>query len=109
MADNITPDSKQDFARQSRRIWMVGGALALGAAINVGIFNLLKSTASHITLCLLVATIQISLQLFVFMHLKKEASFILKVMLVTLVLVAALIFLNILAHANPLHSPYISL
>lgn len=109
MSHDPAQGQKEDFSKQSRQIWMVGGALWLGAAISFGLYHLTSSTTSHIVFGLLIAGIQVSLQLMVFMHLKKDgAGLISKVLVFTVVFTIAMIFLTLLGHANPLLSPYIS-
>jgi heme/copper-type cytochrome/quinol oxidase subunit 4 len=102
--ETTTQPSAADFSKQSRQIWLGGFGLMAGSAISFAIYNLFASTTSHIVLGLMIAALQVSFQLFVFMHLKNERGLVYKFLVFTAFFTFALFFLTNLAHSNPLLS-----
>ncbi len=101
--------TEKEFAKQSKRIWQIGVVLMIAAAVSTSLATLTNlSTKAIIIGTLIVSAIQVTLQLFVFMHLKDERGFIYKFLLFTVYFVAAMFILTWLHHADPLVSKAIS-
>ena len=90
--------------RQAVRNALIGGILAVGAALTVALsYANIGSTRVHVTVAVLIAVIQAACVALVSMHLKEEKATIIRPLLVTVVIVAALIGLSILGLADRSH------
>ena len=103
-SDPAMPSEPGDFRQMAIRNAKIGAILALGAALTVSLSYLnLGSMRLHVTLALLIAVIQAGCVALISMHLKGERGMIVRSLLLTGILVAALIGLSLLGFSDRAH------
>jgi len=105
MSEDPNSSTPQDYQKQARNAWVLGGSLMVFALITTLFCSLTPGwgTHAHIVFALVIATIQIFIQVAYMMHLKNEHGIIFKFLVFTVFFVLTLFILTHLADSDPLH------
>lgn len=99
-------DSPEHFKKQSQIIWKVGALLIFFTCLTVWLQYVdFGSHDRNVVIGLLLATVKAGLVALIFMHLKSERGLIYKVLAFTVIFVAGLFALTLLAWKSPLFHP----
>jgi caa(3)-type oxidase subunit IV len=99
-------DSPEHFKKQSRIIWIVGISLLAATVLTVALQYVdFGSHNRNIVIGLLIAAAKASAVALIFMHLKSERGLIYKFLAFTVIFVAGLFVLTLLAWSCPLFHP----
>ena len=105
MSEDSNSSTPQDYQKQAKTAWKLGGSLMVFALITTAL-NVLTpswSTHAHILWALVFAVFQIFIQVAYMMHLKNEHGIIFKFLVFTVFFVLTLFILTHLADSDPLH------
>jgi cytochrome c oxidase subunit 4 len=105
-ADLHTPDPSvvQEMHRSIRKFLIVGALLFVGTVITVWFAGIdFGGHSRNVTVGLLIATAKAAGVALIFMHLNHERSTIYKFLLFTVIFFAAMLFLFVLHHFDPIH------
>ena len=98
------PGDAAPWQRQAVRNGLIGLILAAGAALTVALsYANIGSTRVHVTIAILIAVIQAACVAMVSMHLKGEKATVVRPILLTIILVAALLGLSLLGFSDRSH------